>query len=509
MTNLLSTRNNLGCIALCAVLLTAFGAQADPLARPGDLQLRHDIQLLADEGVINIPVTMWPIPWDDIDAALDAVSEAGFSSEAAQAISRLRLRARYELGDGGLRPRAWASVAAEPRVIRNFEDTPREEAQAGLEFGWAGRRFIGNVSATYAHDPVDGDEFRPDDTYLGMYLGNWIVSAGWQQRWWGPGNEGSIILSTNARPTPGIALQRNLSTPFKTKWLSWLGPWSLTTFMQQLDDERVVNDGLMWGFRFSFRPLRSLEISLSRTAQWCGDDRPCNGGTFWDLLTGNDNRGLNVGFEDEPGDQLGGFDVRWSLPKQIPVALYLQWIGEDRRTEGGPMIFGSFSRQFGAEFWGTMGELAHRTHIEVSEIGCRKGEFGFAEFIPDCGYEHSIYETGYRYEGRSMGHGIDGDSRSYSLGSTLVEPAGHTWNVTVRFMEINFENDPTKPIQFHSLTATPQDRADVQVSHVRETRFGRFHMGLGYSYLDDEATGVDTSDVTAFLQWSTRITELE
>ena len=271
--------------------------------------------------------------------------------------------------------------------------------------------------------------------------------------------------------------------------------------MQQLDDERIVEDGLLWGLRVSFRPLKSLEISLSRTAQWCGDDRPCDGGTFWDLLTGDDNRGLNVGFEDEPGDQLGGIDVRWSLPKQIPVALYLQWIGEDRRTEGGPVLAGSFSRQFGVEAWGSIGGLSHRTHVEWSEIGCRKGEFGFAEFIPDCGYEHSIYRTGYRYKGVSIGHGTDGDGRSYSLGSTLVEPAGHTWNATIRFMEINFVGEPS---DLHSLSATPQDRADIQLSHVRETRFGRLHLGVGYSYLDDEATGEDTSDVTGFLQWSSR-----
>ena len=501
MRSTTKTSNALFFLVISAIACTALTARADPLARPGDLLLRQDVQLLVDQGLINIPVTAWPIPWADIRAQLDSAGEQDVSGEAARAIKRLQLRAQSELGTGNPKVRAWGSVAAEPRVIRSFEYTPREEAEAGLEFGWTGNRFAVNLSAAYANDPFDGDEFRPDDSYIGVILGNWLLSAGWQQRWWGPGNDGSIILSTNARPTPGIALQRNLSTPFETKWLSWMGPWTLTTFMQQLDDERIVNDGLLWGLRFSFRPLKSLEIGLSRTAQWCGDDRPCDSGTFWDLLTGKDNRGLNVAFEDEPGDQLGGFDVRWSLPKQIPVALYLQWIGEDRRTEGGPMLVGSFSRQFCVETWGSIGSLSHRTHVEWSEIGCRKGEFGFAEFIPDCGYEHSIYRTGYRYNGRSMGHGTDGDGRSYSLGSTLVESAGHTWNVTARFMEINFVGEPS---QLHSLSPTPQDRADVQVSHVRETPWGRLHFGLGFSYLDDEVTGDDSTDVTGFLQWSSR-----
>ena len=40
--------------------------QASPWAMPGDLILRHDIQLLVDEGVINIPITTWPLSWGDI-----------------------------------------------------------------------------------------------------------------------------------------------------------------------------------------------------------------------------------------------------------------------------------------------------------------------------------------------------------------------------------------------------------------------------------------------------------
>ena len=400
-----------------------------------------------------------------------------------------------------MRLQAWGSVAGEPRVIRNFQYTPREDAEAGLGFSWTNDRFTVQLSAAYADDPFDGDEFRPDDSYVGMVLGNWILTAGWQQRWWGPGNEGSIILSTNARPTPGIALQRNLSTPFRTRWLSWMGPWTLTTFMTQLDDERVINDALLWGFRFSFRPLDSLEIGLSRTAQWCGDDRPCDLGTFWDLLTGDDTRGINVSPDDEPGNQLGGIDARWSLPAQIPAALYLQWIGEDRRTEDGLTPIGSFSRQAGVEVWGNIGGMSHRTHVEWSEITCRKGEAGFSERIPNCAYEHGIYQTGYRYKGRPIGHGVDGDGRSYSLGSTLVQSGGHTWNVTIRLMEINFEGPPNPR---HTLSPTPQDRADIQVSHERTTPYGRFVFALGYEYLDDEVSGADSSDVTGFIHWSTR-----
>ena len=39
---------------------------ASPWAIPGDLVLRHDIQILVDSGIINMPITTWPLAWGDI-----------------------------------------------------------------------------------------------------------------------------------------------------------------------------------------------------------------------------------------------------------------------------------------------------------------------------------------------------------------------------------------------------------------------------------------------------------
>jgi hypothetical protein len=353
-----------------------------------------------------------------------------------------------------------------------------------------------NLNASAVTNPLDGDEVRPDGSYLGIALGNWKLSAGWQERWWGPGRDGSLILSHNARPSPGVAIQRDMSTPFGNKWLRWIGPWSLTAFMNQLDDERIINDARLFGLRVTFRPIESLEIGLSRTAQWCGGDRPCDVDAFVDLLLGNDNRGVNVDPNDEPGNQLAGIDIHWSLPHNIPVAVYMQWIGEDSRR-GGPEI-GSWLRQAGIEHWGRIGGIDHRTHFEVSDTACREGGFGFSTFKPDCGYEHAIYRTGYRYKKRTIGYGTDGDGLTYSAGSTWVESEGHTWNVTLRHMELNRAGAPNAG---HTLTATPQELADVQLTHGRMTRLGRWQVGVGVSRLDDEASGESSTDLAGFVQW--------
>ena len=215
------------------------------------------------------------------------------------------------------------------------------------------------------------------------------------------------------------------------------------------------------------------------------------------MLNGNDNRGANVDPEDEPGNQLAGFDMRWRLPREIPLALYMQWTAEDTRDTGASLH--QWLRQVGVEYWGTFAGLSHRAPFDAGDTLARGGGIGEGGPWPNNAYNHSIFETGYRYNGRSIRHGMDGDGLSYSLGSTLVQAAGHTWNFSLRQMEINRTGDPDPN---HSLSATPQELTDIQISYQRFTKFGRFHAGIGYSRLDDELSGIETSEANGFLRWS-------
>lgn len=482
-------------LSLCIAL--SVPANAEPLASPGDALLRHDLQLLNDSGVISVPLTAWPVAFGDVVAGLESSTSSGLSDAERAALGRVRDYVGFEMETGVWTPGVEISFSKEPRAIRRFDLTPREKAEASASLSWMGERFALKLAATYADDPFDGEDVRPDGTYLGVALGNWSITAGWQERWWGPGHDGSLILGTNARPTPGIAIQRIASRPFETKWLSWIGPWTLTSFMSHLDDDRVINDALLFGVRGTFRPRRTgLEIGVSRTAQWCGDERPCSARTFVDLLLGKDNRGVNVDPDDEPGNQLAGFDIRWRLPKKLPVALYMQWIGEDGRANG---LIGNWNRQLGIEHWGTVGRYAFRAHAEVSDTQARQGGFGFSDPRVNYTYNHYIYQTGYRYEQRSLGHGMDGDGLMYSVGSTLVGENGGAWGISLRSIEINRTGTPDPR---HSLSRTPVDQIDALITHERITRFGRFHAGIGYVRVDDSLSDSSTSDVSGFIRWS-------
>ncbi len=103
-----------------------------------------------------------------------------------------------------------------------------------------------------------------------------MLSLGYMDRWWGPGWDGSLILGTNHRPVPAIAIERQESTPMDVAVLRWLGPWRFVTFMGQLEGDRDYDNALLFGMRIELRPLPSLQIAASRTAQWCGDGRPCD-----------------------------------------------------------------------------------------------------------------------------------------------------------------------------------------------------------------------------------------
>ena len=51
------------------------------------------------------------------------------------------------------------------------------------------------------------------------------VSYGAMDRWWGPGWDGSLILSNNARPMPSLTIERNYSDASRWPVLRLFGPW--------------------------------------------------------------------------------------------------------------------------------------------------------------------------------------------------------------------------------------------------------------------------------------------
>ncbi|MCZ6712195.1 MAG: hypothetical protein O7B25_17660, partial [Gammaproteobacteria bacterium] len=169
--------------------LVASSVVAAPAIAPGDVGLRHDIQVLADYGVIRGPVTTWPLAWDAIQADIEAARDESMILPVAveQTLQRIHERAERDSRRGQHRFRGRVAVAEKPARIRSFENTPRDNTEASASYAWLGDHVSINLSATAVDSPDDGKDYRADGSRIAVGLGNFTFAASTMDRWWGPG----------------------------------------------------------------------------------------------------------------------------------------------------------------------------------------------------------------------------------------------------------------------------------------------------------------------------------
>jgi hypothetical protein len=465
-------------------------ARSDPWLRPGDGALRHDLQLLADAGIVRAPLTTWPVSWPEVARDIGGASASGLPLHLASALARVRVAANEATGVDRLALDATVSGSENPMQLRRFDDVPREKAEVSISAQYLGEHIGFRAQATGVADASDGKDIRPDGSYLAAVSGNWIVHVGWIDRWWGPGWEGSLIYGSNARPIPSITIERNYSDPVDHPWFRWIGQFRFAVTMGQLEEEREdAPNAQLFGMRATWKPHPRIEVGFSRTAQWCGDGRPCDLDTFWDLLTGNDN---DQAPSEQPGNQMAGFDARWSVPR-LPVALYAQAIGEDEAD----FLPTKYLGLAGIEFWGGFGERSWRVHVEAADTAC-----SFYESPPQfgCAYRNSIYFDGYQYYDRVIGHSVDGDSRQVAAGAMLAAGDGSTWELALQSAEVNraSAND------VHSVAPVATDIQSIDLHHRRDLLGGDLKIGIGYEERDAEGPAASQDDIRGYLQWSGR-----
>ncbi|MEN8214145.1 MAG: capsule assembly Wzi family protein, partial [Pseudomonadota bacterium] len=196
----------------------------------GDSRMRHRLQYLGDNNLIKAPLTTWPL--NTVDVYTSMPTHAVDPDRMSPHLKALYLDSRDLLKDGletGLSPvKLNISGTSEPYLVRGFDDGPRDDASGYVDATYTGEYATGRLKlwGIYSDDkrhelrdviPAvmgEADELRFDDSYLSVPLGNWVITPGAQTRWWGPGWDGSLIMSNNARGFPGISLERHSSRPF-------------------------------------------------------------------------------------------------------------------------------------------------------------------------------------------------------------------------------------------------------------------------------------------------------
>lgn len=411
---------------------------AAPWTSTEDLRLRLELQRLNDVGLINLPLASWPIPWADIKYGLDRLSAVEIDPRLRQTVSSSLRYVRDQLNRNydsrSLNKQSGTSygisAANSASLFNSYGHAMERGAVVKIESEWQGQILSAGLRVQYASDPIDEKRWRYDDSYVAANLGNWNLSVGATERWWGPGWQSSLILSNNARPVPALSINRTVSYAPTSSWFSWIGPWHLTSFIGQLEGDRVIPEAKLFAMRFSFKPFSNIEFGFSRAAQFGGVGRSQSLLDLGKVLIGKDENQPGG-----PGNQLGGFDARFSwIVADVPAAIYGQLIGED---EAG-YLPSKYIFLAGTELSGVP---INRNYLSIFfEYSDTMSGRIVGDERPNTAYGHSTYKSGYRYHGRPIGSSLDNDSRSATLGATLIRSDDSIWRVALSQLDLNTDN---------------------------------------------------------------------
>jgi len=401
---------------LAALLASALVAAA-PWVDTHDVYLRADIQALADAGVITVPINTYPLMWAGIGADLAKVEPEKLNAAQQQAFARVNYYYQQATSNEG-NSSVKASLASDAARFQHFGSDYREKGELTASHDYVGKRFAYKLSVTGALDPQDDKSLRLDDSYFAAILGNWVVTAGTVPQWWGPGFDTGLIKTNNARPMPSIMLSRNDAHGFETPWLSWIGPWTLTTGFSWENDDRAIDDTVLWNFRGTLKPLRQLEIGFSWTTQICGQGQECSLSSFWDTISGNTecadgSATCDSSLDSKIGNQMAGFDMRYADNWfGVPVGLYFERTCEDSSGPS-PWQLTDCAMLYGADTRFSFSQQQYKLFLEYSNtmVACGTDPNSF-----NCFYEHYTYLSGSRYYRRSLGSTYDSDAKVYVLG---------------------------------------------------------------------------------------------
>jgi len=402
--------------------MTATNAQAAWWIGTDDVMLRSDIQLLADYGVIQQPVTTFPLMWQGVMHDIRKVNYQQLPPQLNEVVQRVT--AAYQRDHRALQGRViLEGETAEPSVVR-YGDTLRDQAQAAVQANYQSDTISGQLKVSKIKDPYDQNDTRLDGSYLALNAWNWIISVGAIDKYWGPSWDSSSIVSTNARPVPGITFSRHSSV---AKSDDWLPPWTFTTSFGQLSDRAALPSAKLWQARLGSRPLSQLELGFNWVMQYGGVGYG-NGLNDWfdSLFRG----GTLEGFEN----MVAGFDLRWSgTIAGRPYALYSTQTADDFNSS--KLRLYKVAYQLGAELY--LHEINSRIYIDAIDttIDCSDDRQA------NCFYEHSFHQDGYRRYGRSMGSPYDNDSRALNIGVLTHLDSNTSWHNKLSWLQLNLDGE--------------------------------------------------------------------
>jgi hypothetical protein len=81
----------------------------------------------------------------------------------------------------------------------------------------------------------------------------------------------------------------------------------------------------------------------------------------------------------------------------------------------------------------------------------------------NCGYEHHVFQEGYRRYGRSMGSTYDNDTTGFILGLTQSRYGGVSWYGKLKYLNINKDNSNGRVT--HPISEFAQKRLQLEAGY--------------------------------------------
>ncbi|ABI56151.1 capsule assembly Wzi family protein [Alkalilimnicola ehrlichii MLHE-1] len=456
-----------------------------------DAHLRHDIQILADAGVITGAMGTWPVPREALLPILHRpLPVESLDAREVAAWFRVRRLLRAERGwYGNLRVKGVAGEAEPPAGLAWFGNANPEGSETSASAAYQGEGLSFRLTGSWVDDPADGREFRADGSYLAAQLGNWIVSAGAVPTYWGPGWSGSLILGNAARPVPGLTVQRAEPKAFRLPVLERLGPWTLHAFWGQLGSDRAVPRPHFLGARFAFQPSPRLELGLSRTAIW---DSPHTARGLLDLAIADRDRAQRR----TTAEQMAGLDLRLAFPEHLwPWAAYLQHIGDSESGRLPTQHIGLF----GLESWGTLAnDASYRVFLEYADTTAR---FYSSRKLFNSAYESGGLPSGHRHRDRPLGYATDNDSRLLTLGALYRAANDHAATVKLQVGTLNRDDSQRAGAGGNVIAPHKLRLVDLEGGYRWPLRHGEAGLGAGMARIDEAREGGADWEGRAWLKY--------
>jgi len=208
---------------------------------------------------------------------------------------------------------------------------------------WSGWGGVGGFFTAYGEGALAGPLTRdPVNTsraqlVLGegvVSLGNFAISAGREEMWWGTGHFGALSQGNNARTFNAVRVQ-GIHPTLLPGFLRYLGQFRGEFFFGQLDHDRYYSRPWLCGQNFAFKPLPTFEFGFTHAIMF--------GGRFNDHYGFSGFIGRATGFNTGSAssgntNSRAGIYLKFRFPSLRDVQVYQEILGEDNLTDEIPGV---------------------------------------------------------------------------------------------------------------------------------------------------------------------------